>query len=106
MGTGYSSLGIATDNDILRSLGEVGVLGTVAFVLILIEVSKRIFKSFKDNSKFIRFFSAGVLSMVAAFVVNGLFIDVFEASKVAAIFWMILGLNLAALSFPHTRESN
>ena len=106
LGTGYSSLGIATDNDILRSLGEVGVLGTVAFVLILIEVSKRIFKSFKDNSKFIRFFSAGVLSMVAAFVVNGLFIDVFEASKVAAIFWMILGLNLAALSFPHTRESN
>jgi len=45
-------------------------------------------------------------TVVAAFVVNGLFIDVFEASKVAAIFWMILGLNLAALSFPHTRESN
>lgn len=100
LGTGYSSLGIATDNDFLRSLGEVGVLGTVAFVLILIEVSKRIFKLLKSDSKFIRFFSAGVLSVTIAFVVNGLFIDVFEASKVAAIFWMILGLNLAVLRWP------
>lgn len=96
LGTGYSSIDIATDNDMLRSLGEVGLLGTAALVLVLIEISKRIFSSFKNNSKLIRFFSAGVFAMLIAFVVNGLFIDVFEASKVASLFWMILGLNLAA----------
>lgn len=99
LGTGYSSIDIATDNDFLRSLGEVGLLGTLAFILILVEVSKRISKSLKHNDKFIRFFSAGVLSMFLAFLINGLFIDVFEASKVASLFWMILGLNLAILNF-------
>ncbi|MDP3758121.1 MAG: O-antigen ligase family protein, partial [Candidatus Daviesbacteria bacterium] len=41
LGTGYSSLDIATDNDFLRSLGEVGILGTTAFVLVLVEIGKR-----------------------------------------------------------------
>lgn len=99
LGTGYSSIEIATDNDFLRSLGEVGILGTIALVLVIIEIGKRIFSCFKNESKFIRYFSAGVLSMLVAYIVNGLFIDVFEASKVAELFWMMLGLNLAVLRF-------
>lgn len=99
LGTGYSSINIATDNDFLRSLGEVGILGTIALILIIIETAKRIFKCFKNESKLLRYFSAGILSMLIAFVVNGLFIDVFEASKVASLFWMMLGLNLAILRF-------
>lgn len=99
LGAGYSSIDIATDNDFLRSLGEVGLLGTIAFVLVLVEVSKRLFQLIKNDNKFIRLLSAGVFSMLIAFVINGLFIDVFEASKVASIFWMMLGLNLAVLKF-------
>ncbi len=99
LGTGYSSLGIATDNDFLRSLGEVGILGTTAFVLIFIEIIKRIVKLFKESDKFIKYFSVGILSLILAFVINGLFIDVFESSKVASIFWMTVGLNLAVRNF-------
>lgn len=94
LGTGYSSLDIATDNDFLRSLGEVGLLGTLALVLVFIEISKRILVLLKNDSKLVRYFSAGVLSMMIAFTVNALFIDVFEASKLASLFWMMLGLNL------------
>lgn len=97
LGTGYSSIDIATDNDILRSLGEVGFLGTVALGLIFVEVGKRIAGGFENENKIIRFFSAGSLAAVIAFLVNGLFIDVLESSKIATLFWMILGLNLAAL---------
>lgn len=99
LGTGYSSLDIATDNDILRSLGEVGLLGTAALVLVITGVVKKLFILLKNNSKLIRFFTAGVIGVVIAFVVNGLFIDVFEASKVASLFWMLLGLNLALFRF-------
>ncbi|MBU1032082.1 O-antigen ligase family protein [Patescibacteria group bacterium] len=99
LGTGYASLDIATDNDFLRSLGEVGILGTLSLFLILTEVGKRIFNASRYDSRLVRYFSAGVLAMLFAFLVNGLFIDVFEASKVASLFWMILGLNLAALKF-------
>lgn len=99
LGTGYASIDIATDNDFLRSLGEVGILGTLAFGLIIIEAVKRIYKFLKDENRLIKYFSAGVLSMMLAFLINGLFIDVFEASKVASLFWMMLGLNLATLKF-------
>ncbi len=99
LGTGYSSLGIATDNDFLRSLGEVGALGTAAFVLIFIEIIKRIVKLLKEDNQFIKYFSAGILSLILAFVINALFIDVFEASKVASLFWMIIGANLAVRNF-------
>lgn len=95
-GTGYSSLGLATDNDYLRSLGEVGFFGTISLALVIIEITRRVVKNYQQSDKFLKFFSAGILSMIIAFLVNGLFIDVFESSKVASIFWMLIGVNLAA----------
>lgn len=97
LGTGYSSLGIATDNDFLRSLGEVGILGTVAFGLIFVDLIKKIAGGLKNENKLTGYFCAGTLSLIGALLINGLFIDVFEASKVATFFWMIMGLSLASL---------
>ena len=97
LGLGYSSLGLATDNDFLRSLGEVGLLGTVALFLILLAIWKKISRGLKNEDKIVKHFCAGILSMIFVFLVNGTFIDVFEASKVALLFWMMLGLGVAAL---------
>lgn len=97
LGTGYSSLGIATDNDYLRSLGEVGILGTIAFALILLSIWKKLMMGIRKEEKLIKYFSIGNLSMIVVFLSNGLFIDVFEASKIAAPFWMMIGLSLGAL---------
>ena len=38
LGTGYSSITLATDNDYLRALGETGILGLTSFVLIFINM--------------------------------------------------------------------
>ncbi len=96
LGTGYSSLGLATDNDYLRILGEAGLLGTMAFALIIMEIVKRVRDNFKTHKdKFFRYFSAGTLAIILAFLLNAFFIDVLEASKVAALFWMLLGINLS-----------
>lgn len=97
LGTGYSSLGIATDNDFLRSLGEVGFLGTATFALVIVASAKRIFKGVKSDDKLKRFLSAATFSIIIAFLLNGTFIDVFESSKVVSLFWMILGLNIGFL---------
>ncbi len=99
LGSGYSSIDIATDNDFLRSLGEVGILGTAGLVLVIIGVFKKLLNLLKTESTFLKYFSAGALSLLIAFIVNGLFIDVFEASKVALLFWMTLGLSLAIRNF-------
>lgn len=95
LGSGYSSIGLATDNDFLRSLGEVGLLGTMAFLFILIEIVKRLVAICRRETGLIKYLAAGTLSMIFAFLVNGLFIDVFEASKTASLFWLILGISLA-----------
>jgi len=46
LGTGYSSITLATDNDYLRALGEVGLLGFLAFVFILIKIGLKARKIF------------------------------------------------------------
>lgn len=100
LGTGYSSLGLATDNDFLRSIGEVGILGTVAFSLVIIEILKDIWISYRRiKDKLIKYTAAGLLSMIVAFIANGIFIDVFEASKVATLFWLFCGFGLALRNF-------
>ena len=73
MGTGYSSITLATDNDYLRLLGEVGILGFLAFFLIFIRIGKKIYDSFP----LIKSFTGVELAFMAAFVgaLPGIFIN-------------------------------
>lgn len=98
LGTGYSSIGIATDNDLLRSLGEVGLLGTISFALIFVHIYKRVVVGIKTTDRLVRSYSIGVLSLTAAYLINALVIDVFEASKIATLFWITVGANLGILN--------
>jgi hypothetical protein len=95
-GTGYSSIGLATDNDFLRSLGEVGIFGTFSFLLIIIEIAKDLWRKYRIHKGFYKYLYAGSFSMLISLLVNSLFIDIFEASKIASIFWLFLGVILAA----------
>ncbi|OGC91955.1 hypothetical protein A3D85_02460 [Candidatus Amesbacteria bacterium RIFCSPHIGHO2_02_FULL_47_9] len=93
LGTGYSSVGLATDNDYLRSLAESGILGLLAFLLIII----RFFKTSLPHiiNFHLTLESIFILSATLALfslLLNALFIDVFEASKIALLTWLTLGL--------------
>ncbi len=95
LGTGYSSVGLASDNDYLRLLAEVGFLGFMAFVLIIV----RILFVFVSALPLVKNFSgiklgfvAGVIGGISGTLLNATFIDVFEASKFATIFWLLVGL--------------
>lgn len=99
LGTGYSSLGIAADNDFLRALGETGLLGTWALSLIFLVILIQVWRNIKIEDEFLKYFSIGIFAMIIGFLVNGLFIDVLEASKVAALFWLLVGVNFAIAKF-------
>ncbi len=94
LGTGYSSITLATDNDFLRLLGEVGILGFLAFILIIFRISI-LFKKvlpLKENFEGIKLaFMAGIFGAGVGILLNSLFIDVFEASKFAIILWLLMG---------------
>lgn len=93
LGTGYSSLTIATDNDYLRSLGEVGLLGTLAFGLIFYILIREMLRFIKQNEKsFEKAFVIGGLCTILVMLLTAIFIDVFEASKIATLFWFMMGI--------------
>ena len=94
IGTGYSSIGLASDNDYLRLLAEVGILGFLAFILILVRIILTLASAFPLTEKLTGIklgFVAGVIGGLSGILINAVFIDVFEASKFAIIFWLLLG---------------
>lgn len=93
LGTGYSSITLATDNDYLRILGEIGILGAAAFLLVLTRIAKSTLvlinkaRVMDVNSVFL----AGFWGAFVGILINASFIDIFEASKVAIVFWTLAG---------------
>ncbi|EKE14914.1 MAG: hypothetical protein ACD_12C00245G0006 [uncultured bacterium] len=92
LGTGPSSITEATDNDFLRWLGEIGLLGTTLFMMILFSFIKTVFTKFGESLKENRLLAFGFIFGLFALLINAVYIDVFEASKVAYTFWTISGL--------------
>lgn len=101
LGTGYSSITLATDNDYLRALGETGLLGLLSFILIFINLFKSLFNFkfsniFEGDGLFSVFVSCAIGSLVGI-LTTSIFIDIFEASKFALIFWLLIGIVVGKL---------
>ncbi len=92
LGTGYSSISLATDNDYLRSLGETGILGLLSFLSLLFYLFKKLKLASATNEGFNKIISVATLGIFIAFISSAIFIDVFESSKIAILFWAYLGL--------------
>ncbi|MBU3935356.1 O-antigen ligase family protein [Patescibacteria group bacterium] len=91
-GTGLGSITLATDNDYLRLLGESGLLGFITLTSILLFFFIHTFfpkKSKNNKSQQLNFIFFGAL---LSFLANAVFIDVFEASKTAYMFWIMMAL--------------
>lgn len=100
LGTGFSSITLATDNDYLRLLGEAGILGFFAFILIFWRIGMLFVKRLPFAPGTVGFnesYLAGVFGAVPGVFLNALFIDVFEASKFMIMFWLLLGFAVGLL---------
>lgn len=91
LGTGYSSITLATDNDYLRALGETGILGLLSFVLIFINLFKVVFK-YKFTNNLESAMVAGFIGSTVGLLITALFLDIFEASKIAITYWLLAGV--------------
>ncbi len=98
LGTGYSSISLATDNDFLRMLGEIGFLGFAAFWLIFIRIGRSIYSlilNIKRMSAVEAGFAVGMTGAIIGIFIGAFFIDIFEASKLAIMFWFLVGYAVA-----------
>lgn len=107
LGTGYSSITLATDNDYLRALGETGLLGFAAiflvFLQIIIEVIRYLGKNISPPDKML---AIGFSGAILGFLINASFIDVFESSKVAYVFWIIVGLLIGLINLSNQKKES
>lgn len=93
LGTGFSSVGLAVDNDFLRILAETGLLGMAAFVLILWHIGKTSWPYMLHKPESAeQIFILAVSFFLLGILMTAVFIDVFEASKIATITWLVLGV--------------
>ena len=92
LGSGPGSITLATDNDYLRLLGESGLLGLITFLIIFLYF---IYQTIKKPSHLAFIFLACLIATGA----NALFIDVWEASKFAYTFWIMMGIYYQVLKF-------
>lgn len=109
LGTGYSSITLATDNDYLRALGEVGFLGFLAFMLMWIQIGIEYLKQFPFAKKYSHVelaFLCGMVGGTMGVFVNAVFIDVFEASKFIILFMLLTGCALGLLEFKGKESSS
>ncbi|MFH1244049.1 MAG: hypothetical protein V1487_00535 [bacterium] len=107
LGSGYSTLtkveneeftqAESTDNDYLRMLGETGLLGTLTFLAIPLLVAFYGYRLAHDpREKHFSFFGLAMIGVVISLLVNATYIDVFESSKIAYLFWMMCALVVRA----------
>ncbi len=97
-GSGYGSVSLAVDNSYLRMLGEVGALGFISFLSIFIIIGIYIKKVLPTiDSPLVKSFIIGFIAGTVGLMVNGIFIDVFEASKIAFLFWLLAGVILSII---------
>jgi len=106
LGTGYSSISLATDNDYLRILGEVGLWGALAFLAVFLEILRRVekFLTRKNISREEYLLVLGIAGAAISFFLNAAFIDVFEASKIAFFFWILIGIALRVMDLSKTKD--
>lgn len=92
LGTGFSSITLATDNDYLRALGETGLLGLLSFLVLLACIGKRLIIKVKTVKGIDKIIIVSAIGIFVSFLTIATFIDVFESSKIAILFWAFMGL--------------
>ncbi len=105
LGSGYGSVSLAVDNNYLRILGETGLFGFASFLLIFLTAGIYIRKIFPDvDSPLVRSFVIGFIAGTFGLLLNAVLIDVFEASKIAFTYWLLMGVTLGTLEL-YRREN-
>jgi hypothetical protein len=99
LGTGYSSISLATDNEYLRALGETGLLGFLAFISILLALGRGLVRRYRiAKTNLDKIITLGAIGVYSVFLISAIFLDVFEASKIAILFWAFTGVAMSTRS--------
>lgn len=87
---------IYAHNTYLQMAGEIGLLGLAAFLLFLFQIFRRVFDVWRRlKDEYLKVVGLSLAASLIAFLINGLTETSLYYSRVAMIFWFLLGMSLA-----------
>lgn len=98
LGTGPSSITEASDSSFFRWIGEFGLLGTSFFMAILLSLIVKCWLAARQMKEAAILYYSFIFGLIGL-TINGTYIDVFEASKVAYTLWVVAGIFIGAIPF-------
>lgn len=104
LGSGFSVLSLAADSDYMRALGETGLLGFLSFFFILVVFFLYSRKAIHQASPLVQALTIGVASATIGLLLTATLLDVFEASKLAYVYWLTVGTTVAGLGITYKRK--
>ena len=98
LGAGQSVCGDYVDNNYLRILAENGIFGLAAFILLIYFLYQNCIRVYNDAGmpEQLRSYALVLVLMLINILVLGLMVDVFEMSKIAFFFWLLVGVFFGA----------
>lgn len=99
LGQGFSTITLATDGEYFRILGESGALGFISLFLVFSFLGAVVFDKIKffEKNSMEKALVLGLTGGIIGVLINGTFIDVLEASKVAEPMWLFSGMIIALI---------
>ena len=70
-------------------------MGFISFALVIAWLVLNFIKIYRESFGFEKVFLSGIFGSLFGVLLNAMFIDVFEASKIALSFWLFMGMALA-----------
>ncbi len=95
LGGGMGSVGIGLDGEYATLLGETGILGLAVFIALLRKIMAEMLKKVRrleDHQS--RVLAFAIISVTIGLAANAVFADIFRASKIAFLFWYLVGTSL------------
>lgn len=91
---------IYAHNTYLQMAGEIGLLGLSAFLLFLFQIFRRVFNASRRlKDQYLKVAGLSLPASLIAFLINGFTETSLYYSRIAMIFWFLLGMSLALNRF-------
>ena len=95
LGGGMGSIGVGLDGEYATLLGETGILGLAVFLALLLKIITETLKKVRGLEDYrSRVLVFTLISVTIGLAANAVFADIFRASKIAFLFWYLVGASL------------
>lgn len=93
MGGKYYSLSLGVDNQYVRRLFEVGILGTIIWIVLIASIGKGIINNTK-GTVYYTFFKEFVMGLFILLIFASIGLEVLQVIRIASVFYALMGILL------------